>query len=500
MLGVKRRRRAIAILAAAVLAVSAGSGGASGTARCPGSTLVCTLVDPEGIGVLQAGSAEPLQSRTDLAPAGRVVRTLAVFAQISDAHVTDEESPLRVEVIDPLGGKVSSAFRPQEALTAQVLAATEVSVNALKPSFVLETGDLIDNAQGNELGWALRILHGGRVHPDSGAPGYEGVQSASAADPLLYRPDVDAPRHPGLLAAAQRSFVAPGLRAPWYPLVSNHELLVQGVVPADAQLTRIAIGDRKLSDPSTAGLALARRGTLDRRALISLLESGRAGSSVAVARDPARAPMAPGEAVRSIAAAAGIGSQASLLGQGLLAYVRTVAPGVVLIGLDTADRAGGAGGVMPPIERAWLARQLRAHAGAHLLIASPTPLEDTRDGAAVLRMLDRTPGVVAVLAGDTHRSLITARHTPSGGYWLVRAPSLADYPQQARAFRLVALADGRVALATWMLDQAGDARGSGYLGLAGISRDLAFLDFQGGRPRALEGRRSDRNELLYLPA
>ena len=63
-----------------------------------------------------------------------------------------------------------------------------------------------------------------------------------------------------------------------------------------------------------------------------------------------------------------------------------------------------------------------------------------------------------MLAGDTHRSLITARHTPSGGYWLVRAPSLADYPQQARAFRLVALADGRVALATWMLDQAGNAR------------------------------------------
>jgi hypothetical protein len=487
----------VIVAVAALLAAAAGSPAAG--PRCPGSTLACTLVDPRGIGVLQPGPPEALRDRTDLAPAGRVVRTIATFAQISDAHITDEESPLRVEVIDPLGGRVSSAFRPQESLTTQVLAAAEVSVNALRPAFVLETGDLIDNAQSNELTWALQVLHGGHVHPDSGAPGYAGVQSAAAADPLLYRPDVDAPRHPGLLAAAQQAFVAPGLHAPWLPLVSNHELLVQGVVPADARLRQIAVGGSKLTDPSAAALALARGGSLDRGALTDLLDSDRAGSMIAVPRDPARRLLAPGEAVRRIAAAAGVARRAGLLPSGLLAYTRSVAPGVVLIALDTADRSGGATGVIPPRERAWLAQQLRRHAGAHLLIASPTPLEDTRGGAAALALLDRTPGVVAVLAGDTHRSLITAHRAARGGYWLVRTPSLDDYPQQARAFRLVALADGRVALETWMLDQAGDDSQPGYLGLAGISRDLAFLDFQGGRPRALAGRVSDRNERLFLP-
>jgi hypothetical protein len=451
------------------------------------------------VGVLQAGPPEALVDRMDLAGAARVTRTIVVFAQISDAHVTDEESPLRVEVVDPLGSRVASAFRPQESLTAQVLAAAEISVNALRPSFVLETGDLIDNSQRNELGWALGVLRGGRVHPDSGAPGYAGVQSAAAADPLLYRPDVDAPRHPGLLAAAQRAFVAPGLRAPWLPLVSNHELLVQGVVPSDARLRQVAVGGSKLTHPSSAALALARGGSLDHEALTALLDRHRAGSMVVVARDPARALLGPGEAVRRIAAATGIAERTGLLPAGLLAYTRTVAPGVVLIGLDTADRSGGAAGVVPPRELAWLAAQLHRHAGAHLLIASPTPLEDTRGGSAVLALLDRTPDVVAVLAGDTHRSLITSHHAARGGYWLVRTPSLADYPQQVRAFRLVALADGRVALETWMLDHAGDASKPGYLGLAGIARDLAFLDFQGGRPRALGGRASDRNARLFLP-
>ena len=70
-----------------------------------GSTRVRTWVDPD-TGVLLPGPGEPLRNRTELAPRSRPTRRLVTFAQLADAHVTDEESPARVEVLDRLGAAV----------------------------------------------------------------------------------------------------------------------------------------------------------------------------------------------------------------------------------------------------------------------------------------------------------------------------------------------------------------------------------------------------------
>ena len=113
------------------------------------------------------------------------------------------------------------------------------------------------------------------------------------------------------------------------------------------------------------------------------------------------------------------------------------------------------------------------------MVFSHQPLTRSDGGEAALRALDAAPKVVAAISGHRHRNAISARR--SGPYWLVETASLADYPQQARMFRLVRTAGGGVALETWMVDHDG-------AGLAGVSRELAFLDAQGGRPQGFRGR------------
>ena len=78
-----------------------------------------------------AGAGRAVRNRTELAPRSRPTRRLVTFAQLADAHVTDEESPARVEVLDRLGAPFTSAFRPQESLTPFVLAGMVATINRL---------------------------------------------------------------------------------------------------------------------------------------------------------------------------------------------------------------------------------------------------------------------------------------------------------------------------------------------------------------------------------
>ncbi len=157
-------------------------------------------------------------------------------------------SPARVTFLDRLGAPFQSTFRPQEALTAQVLAGAASAVRALRPQLVIQGGDLIDNDQPNELERALAVLRGGPCRPGSGPDGYYGVQSASDTDPFYYRPDVDAPRYPGLLRRAVRPFTAAGVAARSCPVLGDHDALVAGELVPTALTRSLAVGDRALWD------------------------------------------------------------------------------------------------------------------------------------------------------------------------------------------------------------------------------------------------------------
>src|SRR3712207_3723067 len=110
-------RRVVLVALAALLCAAAPA-----TAR-PQDTTVQTIVDRDGDDRLERGPGEDHVVRDDLAPAqdGRERRRVAelFFAQMTDTHVIDEESPLRVEFLDTFSGPFTSAYRAQEGLSAQ---------------------------------------------------------------------------------------------------------------------------------------------------------------------------------------------------------------------------------------------------------------------------------------------------------------------------------------------------------------------------------------------
>jgi 3',5'-cyclic AMP phosphodiesterase CpdA len=471
--------RRVTLLGLALLAL-AGCGHGDDAGSVGGSTLHATLRDPDGDGVLDAAPGEPLRDRGGRA---RPVRTLATFAQISDAHVRDEESPARVPFLDRFGAPFSSTFRPQEALTLQVLTATVEAINAEHPDAVVQTGDLADNAQRNELEQAMVALRGGTVRPDSGGPGPSGPQLATNPDPFYYRPGVDAPRHPGLLARAQRRFRSPGLAAPLHSVLGNHDMLVAGELAPDASTRALATGDRAIVEldadvlrgvdiPRTDAQGEGGVGAIGTAAIERVLSTGR---TERVAPDPDRREVTPTEAMAITGA------------QRVEAF--DIGP-VRALALDLTNDEGGSGGRVSDGQLAWLRAQLD-HAGDRpVVVFSHQPLDRAQNGPAALALLRAHPHVLAAIAGHTHRNEI--RRDGPDGPWLVTTASLADFPQQARMFRVVAVAGGGYALETWMVDH-----GPGAGGLAAISRDLAFLDAQGGRPQHFAGGPLDRNVRLY---
>jgi 3',5'-cyclic AMP phosphodiesterase CpdA len=457
-------RAALLLALAALLLAACGDGKRAATT--PGSTLQATLVDRDGDGFLEPGPGEPLVDRGDQARPGR---TLATFGQITDAHVRDEESPARVPFLDRTGPPFTSTFRPQEAFSTQVLDASIRALNTQRPQAVFVTGDITDNAQRNELTMALATLDGKRVHPDSGGRGYDGVQQADSADPFYYRPDHDAPTHPGTLDQAQRPFTAEGLDAPFYPLVGNHDVLAQGEVPPTPAIDAFATGSRLVAaiDPR---IEPPRVEAEARRAVAGLLADEFPLDTVPTPSDRDRRLNRPGEAERR-------------LGHPRMDYTANLGPRVRAIMVDTVNRDGTSRARINPAQLATLDDELTRAGDRWVVVFSHNALT-----AEALAILDRHPRVVAAISGNSHRNRIR----PHNRYWLISTSSLADFPQQARMFRLRETAGG-VALETWMVDHDGR-------GLAGVSRELAYLDAQGGRPQRFAGRRADRNARLFVRA
>ncbi|NGO72175.1 TIGR03767 family metallophosphoesterase [Streptomyces boncukensis] len=497
-----------------------------------GGTTLTSVSVPDGDGPyrrLTDGAPWRPVVRTELARAGsaRIRRRtpLAGFVQFTDLHLVDVQHPLRYEF---LRTQTQSAWRPQEALSTAGAVALVERVNALPGgpvtgmplSFVITTGDNTDNNAQAELEWFLTAMSGGRITPDTGAPGtYEGVQNSGLRtywQPDSALRDTDKargfPRIEGFLQAALRSVTSPGLALPWYATVGNHDALPGGCFAASGGphgfLADFAVGDRKLMElPDADGARMWRavRKGLDPKGadFAELLRTQRRRMRT-VTPDPARAPVTAEAYLRALrnprwrgSGPLGHGYTERQLETGELYYAFRVADGVMGYSLDTTRRDGHYAGRISQRQLRWLERQLERHRDAYALVFSHHTSTTTPEGGdQLLDLLKRTPHAVAWINGHSHRNRIT----PHGTLWEVSTASHIDFPQLARVIELVDNRDGTLSLLTTLIEASAPARVErsdvSQTGLASLYRELAAN--APGRRMDLAGEAGDRNAELVL--
>jgi len=388
---------------------------------------------------LKTAPGEPYTTRelnpgAPIAQAGRSQRrtSLVYFSQLSDFQLADEESPARVEFLDPTSDQdpsqfAAAAWRPQEALHPQMddrmihhvnefAAASPVAQgdgSRAQMDLALTTGDSVDNQQRNEASWVVRLLEGGPLDPNSGSsnpadyaqcppgtPGtdeaarYTGVQDyndyAEGLDPDFYDPDDPRgafaawPGYPGLMDKAEQPFTAEGLAVPSYVVLGNHDGLVQGNAAANRGFEDVALGCQKEVAPSQQ---------------ISDLQSAIQNMTPAyltalAASDPTKVALVPPDPQRQFVSTAQykalhappFASQPDAHGFGFVDpaenaasngaaayYAWTPKPGIRFIGLNTVGEGGvvsdrSSDGNVDDPQFQWLEGQLQAATAANQLV------------------------------------------------------------------------------------------------------------------------------------
>ncbi|NBR93918.1 MAG: hypothetical protein EBT44_03650 [Actinobacteria bacterium] len=482
---------------------------------------------------------------------------IACFIHLSDIHICDAASPARLEFLDRIADPDSpfvaliplvGTYRAQEFLTTQVFesmiaAANQISRGPLTGTpvdAVVITGDVVDNAQENELTWYKTILEGGLVQPKSGdALLSEGFHSSNPGsyDIHYYHPDgprddqeADRPHQlhqfphfPGLLAASEREFHAEGLRHTWLAVHGNHDALLQGTARPTPELDHFAQGAQKLSklkESYDLPSLFSSFGEIGPALYPDLSEL----ETLPVTSDRRRRLISLEDWVRLHTECGhnhGLDNE-----QPATAYwYRDINPMVRLIALDTVNKFGGWQGCIHREQFEWLADMLEHSRDKYVILTSHHPLQNLFNGYhpegeeppaledEVNELLIRHPHVILWFAGHVHDHKVSERKRSDGShaFWEIRTSSHIDWPQQSRVIEIIKAENGQIAIGTVVFDHVGPLtfRGSDRefedpIALAGFSRMLAANDWQrhSASPFALElleGEPSDRNIWLWAP-
>jgi len=461
---------------------------------------------------------------------GRAARrtALVAFGQMSDVHICDSESPMRVENGESFS---SSAWRPGEILGLHVADAMVQQLNEIGTGpitkrdldFVVQTGDNADNAQYNEIRWNIDVLDGGMVRQDSGDPARtENVMDSSDVNKYVvtyWHPEGPAAAQsvdnyqsqygfqpiPGLLEASRRSFQATGLKVPWYSALGNHDQLVQGNETPDAGSQAKAVGNKKSFNVSRPPQTVA--ADPDRRQLTT---------AEIVEQHFAVVDGSPGPV--------GHGFTEQNLAEGTGYYTFDHGDLLRFVVMDTVNHNGDDKGCLDPIQFAWIKDVLATSKGRLLVFASHHPSwtmtsdvageaspGERIQGRALVSLLLKHKNVIAWVNGHTHSNRLVPHPRYKkvrggkkvvGGFWEINTASHIDWPQQARLIEVADNRDGTLSIFTTMVDHGAPTAYENLeepLQLAALGRELALNDPQ-ERGKNRGGALADRNTELLLKA
>ncbi|MGH2692353.1 MAG: hypothetical protein ACRDHM_07585 [Actinomycetota bacterium] len=542
-------RTARLVVLALSVAGLAGGGFVAGVPARSSGLLECGVTTLEGIivesddadDILECGPGQPIVVRQDLAPArpGREATRspLATFFTLSDFQYADEESPLRGEWADKCEEHpTESAFRPHETMVGQLMEAHVRGANRIAASggpvlgapfdLTLALGDLADNQQYNETRFFIDLLDGGKVlNPDSGqdpvlgGEGYDGVQGV---DP------VGAPSNPlkspvngaRIVELANEPFWAAGLRRadgsriPWYSVLGNHDMKVQGTISDDNAAWRSFVreyvrGHVKVMDldPDRQQQACAGGFTSQQFWTELLTACGTSpatcgGNTRIVPADPDRRLLDKAEWIEEHFKTTGLP-----IGHGFASEFRrcptdpypayaprgcyTFDQGIFrFIILDTTAAEGLEDGNIDEAQFNWLEGELKAASRSYfdaqghpvpnptgsnrlVVVATHHTIERTDntgprtgqepgskgqifDGEDLSELLVRFPNVILQVSGHSHENKIWAHKNADlgTGYWEVNTASVADHPSQSRTIEIADNGDGTLSIFAVTFDAA----------------------------------------------
>ncbi len=399
----------------------------------------------------------------------RVVR----FAHLTDLQLADDESPARMAILDSTL-TTNAAFRAQEGYECILVNAAVHTINALDRAdpvdFVLLGGDSADNAQQNEIDWALGILDGGNVHCDSGD-----------ANDIVPGPGND----------QKDAFVAEGLNKPYYWITGNHDVNMQGIFAITSNLESLATG----TDPSL--------GTRDYRL------PGAPITTDPVPADAARHLLSRPELMAKVAADGnghGIGPAQVALGK---AFYSFDAGPLRFVIMDTASETGGDLGVLhradvdafvkPALDQAVADKKMVVIASHHAIDALTlnggehgATIADAISGDDWVTFLSGYPNIVLSMVAHTHMHRVTAVQSGAFSLWEVMTSALADFPNQFHMMEIWDEDNGWLTVRATAVDYLDDDP------LAAQGRELGFADYASGWGLDGGGDPNDANVVLWV--